>query len=84
MNRVVKDFYYSEKSFKTFKSFDNPFINEEVVCEVLIDGEWKLFTEQITKGNKALSVWNDLVYLGSSDTTKYTSAIKWHKERICK
>jgi hypothetical protein len=76
-----KDFYYSQKAFGNFKTMDNPYIYQELVCEVLINGEWKVFTEQITKGIPALSVWEDLIYLGSSSETKYTNAVEWNKQR---
>lgn len=79
MSGETRDFYYSENAFRLFK-LDNPF-GDEVVGEVLINGEWKPFTEQIAKGKKSLSIWEDLVFLGSSDTARYTEADEWIKER---
>lgn len=71
----LKDFYFSEKSFETFEM--SMIDDREVVCECFLNGRWIPFTEQITAGERPLSTWGDLIYLGSSDKVRYTKASEW-------
>jgi hypothetical protein len=80
MNEIV-DVYFSQKAFTFFKTHDNVFLEDESICEAKVNGEWVLFTEQITPGKKALSKWDDLVFLGTASETRYTNAIEWHEKQ---
>lgn len=70
-----KDFYFSKISFENFTlgSLDEYY----VVCECYIDGFWVPFTEQIDEGMKPLSQWEDLLFLGTSNQTRYTNVKAW-------
>lgn len=83
----MRDFYFSEKYFKAHalggNAIKNGTTNEHaLVCECLIDGEWKAFTEDIARGNKPVSIFlGDLTFVGSSNQTRYTKAAEWGEKR---
>lgn len=81
-NRELKDFYFSSKSFNQFVM--SMIDNREIVCECFIGGRWIPFTEQISANKKPLSVWDDLIYLGSSNEVRYTRASEWLSDKLIK
>lgn len=78
MSGERNNFYFSRKSFETFKE---GILNEqEYICECFINGEWLIYTEQIHEGHEPLSkAWGDLVFLGTTDKTRYTRTTDWVK-----
>ena len=74
----VKDYYFSEQAFREFKlGGDNKY---EIVNEVLVNGQWLLYTECISIGHRPLSVWADLKYVGRSSIIRYTEAPRWIRQ----
>ncbi|PFE92767.1 hypothetical protein CN325_22075 [Bacillus thuringiensis] len=55
------DFYYSDKMFAM--SF---LANEGRYNVVNIDGEWKIYSEMVFKGEAPFSKWDDLEYIGTA------------------
>ncbi|MFU1903340.1 hypothetical protein ACM6RL_24705 [Bacillus thuringiensis] len=55
------DFYYSDKMFAT--SF---LANEGRYNVVNINGEWKIYSELVFKGEAPFSKWDDLEYIGTA------------------
>ena len=75
MDGVLRDLYFSEKAFCDFTlGYDNKNV---VVCEALIDGQWRLFTESIDTDRKPLSAWEDLKYVGRTSELRYTDTREW-------
>ena len=83
----MNDFYFSKKmfdnqiKFATSKKYD--VIRHEdsmFICEVLIDNEWKIFTEQLTTQHEPVTKYlGDLVFVGTQHEaqTRYTPIIEW-------
>lgn len=79
MTKEMKDFYFSQKSFDFFHNENFP---KETVCEAKINGEWKVFTEQISVGKKPLShKWGDLIYIGRGIEKRYSKYEDWIKNK---
>lgn len=83
----MNDFYFSKKMFeqniKQATPYDymlDSYGTKLNVCEVLIDGEWKIFTEQIYTGHEPVTKsLGDLVFVGTQyeSQTRYTPIITW-------
>ncbi|PGL82596.1 hypothetical protein CN931_14415 [Bacillus sp. AFS054943] len=58
---VEHDFYYSDKMFAL------SFLSKEGRFNVVnIDGEWKRYSEMVIKGEKPMSKWDDMIYIGTA------------------
>lgn len=87
----MNDFYFSKKMFDNQIKFATSEIYEVIkhedsmfVCEVFINNEWKIFTEQIGTGNTPVTKnQKDLVFLGTQDKsqTRYTPISKWVNQK---
>ena len=86
----MNDFYFSKKRFnndiKIATSDDYEMgwhISDIYVCEVNINGEWRIFTEQLTTGHEPVTKHlGDLVFVGTQEEsqTRYTPILEWLKE----
>jgi len=75
----IKNHYYSRNAFESL--VENSW-SDEVVCEVKINGEWRVFTEQIDLGYEPLSYrWGDLESLGEGSERRYMRFSKWFHEK---
>lgn len=84
---MKNDFYFSESMFNSIlkKELDELCNFRMLVCEVKIDGEWRLFTEQIATGYEPVMKRQDVILLGSAyeSETRYTPLEEW-VEKVAK
>jgi hypothetical protein len=60
-NNHLTDFYFSKQAYDAlFSPFD-----DFCTLKAKINGKWIRYTEQIEHGNKPLSEWEDLLFIGS-------------------
>lgn len=87
----MNDFYFSASIFTNLIKVANSddelryLLAEDIyVCEVKIDNEWKIFTEQLKSGLTPVTInKKDLIFLGTQDEyqTRYTPITKWLKKQ---
>lgn len=89
---MIKDFYFSKSmSSSKFDFAESDLLygsyGTTYVCEVFINGKWKMFVEQIEAGREpVLKNRKDLEFVGTQDDklTRYTPINKWISSNLMK
>lgn len=60
------DFYFSEKQKKLCAELDQMNKGRISRLEILVDGVWREFTEQVKAGDELTSKWDDVVLVAGN------------------